>query len=313
MPGDFPLPSPASLARTAEVLAALPADRPALVDGLAFGAVPDAVLRRATAPLVVLLHHPLGLETGHGSETAERLIAAETVALTHARAVLVPSRHVAAILRNRFGVPSDAITVAPPGTLEVPPASRLGVPQVILSVGTVTPRKGHDVLVAALAGLADLPWTARFVGSTDRDPDTVARLHRSIADAGLVDRIVMTGAADDDRLLAEYSGADLFALASRFEGYGMVFAEALAAGLPIVATAGGATPDLVPPTAGLLSPPGDADALRASLAAMLTDRARADRMAAAARAAGARLPRWPDTARIVKAVLDAALLEGAVP
>ncbi|MGF1623931.1 MAG: glycosyltransferase family 4 protein [Alphaproteobacteria bacterium] len=306
LPADFPRPSDASLASTAAVLAELPADRPALVDGLAFGVLPAQVLARARAPLVVLLHHPLGLETGLDPADRDRLLVSETAALGHARAVIVPSRHIAGTLASGFDVPASRITVAPPGTEPVPAAERRGSPPLILSAGTITPRKGFDVLVAALAQLADLAWTAAFVGSTDRDPDATAALQAQIAAAGLADRILLTGSVAPERMRALFAGADLFALASHYEGYGMVFAEALAAGLPIVGTTGGAVPELVPAGTGLLVDPGDVGGLRDALATLLTDRAAADRMAAAARAAGARLPRWDATAGIVKVVLDAA-------
>ncbi|MEZ5666941.1 MAG: glycosyltransferase family 4 protein [Alphaproteobacteria bacterium] len=313
LPGDFPFPSAESLARTAAILAGLPADRAALVDGLAFGALPDAVLTAAKAPLVVLLHHPLGLETGLGPAVAERLLEAEARALTHASAVLVPSAHVAATLTARLGVTAADITVAPPGTMALAPAPRGNRPPVILATGTVTPRKGHAVLVEALAGLAQMPWTARFVGSLDRDPACAARLRSQIAAAGLAGRIALTGAVDDDALHRHYAQADLFVLASHYEGYGMVFAEALAAGLPVVAAAGGAVPDLVPADAGILVAPGDASALRDAVAALLADPALAERLAAAARRAGARLPRWPDTAGIVRAVLERGRATGSAP
>ena len=230
LPGDFPFPSAATLARTAEILTRIPPDRTALVDGLAFGALPESVLRQAAAPLVVLLHHPLCMETGLDQATAAQLRASERVALTHARSVLVPSAHVAEILTQDFGVAAARISVAPPGTIGMTQARRRNAPPVILATGTITPRKGHDLLVAALAGLADLPWAARFVGSTDRDPVSVRTLRQQIADAGLEQRIMLTGAVSDQALKTHYASADMFALASHFEGYGMVFAEALAAG-----------------------------------------------------------------------------------
>jgi glycosyltransferase involved in cell wall biosynthesis len=306
LPGDFPHPAAASLQATATLLAGLSPDGPALVDGLAFGALPAQVLDRARAPLAVLLHHPLGLETGIDAATRDRLLGSETAALTRARAVIVPSPHIAATLTADFGVPPGRITVAPPGTEEVAPAPRAGTPPLILSAGTITPRKGFDVLVAALTGLAGLEWVAAFVGSTDRDPAATTALRSQIAAAGLDDRIRLTGSVPPDRMRDWFAAADLFALASHYEGYGMVFAEALAAGLPIIGTTGGAVPELVPQGAGILVPPGDTAALNEALATVLTDRVRADAMAAAALAAGARLPRWAATAGIVRDVLAGA-------
>lgn len=303
LPGDFPQPSALSLEAAAVALEQLPNDRPALVDGLAYGALPERVLARTRAPLVVLLHHPLGMETGLDPRTRDRLIASETAALARAAAVIVPSPHIAATLSERFGVPPDRITVAPPGTEPLPPAVRAGDPPLVLSVGTVTPRKGFDVLVEALERVAHLPWTAAFVGSTERDPDAVEALRQQIADAGLGGRIRLVGGVDAAEVRRWFTRADLFALASRYEGYGMVFAEALSAGLPIVGTTGGAVPEVVPADAGILVPPGDVGAFAEALAAVLGDRARADGMAAAARAAGMRLPQWTATAATVRDAL----------
>ena len=85
----------------------------------------------------------------------------------------------------------------------------------------------------------------------------------------------------------------------RYEGYGMVFAEALAHGLPVIAARAGAVPDVVPPDAGLLVPVDDSAALAAALRRVLTDATlRKDLRAGALRAAQA-LPRWQDTGRCI--------------
>ena len=305
LPGDFPFPSETSVAETGAILAALASDRPALVDGLAFGALPEEAVARSAAQLVVLLHHPLGYETGLDDSTAAGLIAREKAALAHACAVVVPSEHVAGVLREAFDVPGNRITVAPPGTQVIQPSLRSGNPPVILTAATITPRKGHDVLVTALAELTELPWVARFIGSTDRDTETTARLRAQIADCGLDHRIELTGSVPETMKRAYYHAADFFVLASHYEGFGMVFAEAMVAGLPIVATTGGAVPELVPAEAGILVPPGDISGLRDAIAIVLTDRDRADAMASAARAAGRQLPRWDTTTATLKSVLDA--------
>jgi glycosyltransferase involved in cell wall biosynthesis len=98
-------------------------------------------------------------------------------------------------------------------------------------------------------------------------------------------------------------------LPSYFEGYGMVLAEALAHGLPVVSTTAGAIPDTVPRDAGVLVPPGDAVALRAALAALLDDPALRARLAAGARAARAGLPTWPEAVACFAAALEALEIE----
>jgi glycosyltransferase involved in cell wall biosynthesis len=171
----------------------------------------------------------------------------------------------------------------------------------ILSIGSLTPRKGHDVLIAALAGLQDLDWQARIVGAP-ADPATAAALAAQIAAAGLADRIALVGAKSD--VAADYAEADIFALATLYEGYGMVFAEALARGLPIVGSRTGPVAELIPAAAGRLVPPGDVAGLRAALEQMISDPAARTAAAQAAWQAGQALPRWPETATTVARVLE---------
>ncbi len=131
----------------------------------------------------------------------------------------------------------------------------------LLSVGAVVPRKGFDVLIAALATLADLPWQLTIVGDRGRDPKTASQLDADIARLNLGNRVAVLGAVSPERLEQLYAGADLFALASRFEGYGMAYAEAIAHGLPVIGTTAGAIPDTVPAGAGVLVAPDDTGAL----------------------------------------------------
>jgi glycosyltransferase involved in cell wall biosynthesis len=172
-------------------------------------------------------------------------------------------------------------------------------------VATVTPRKGHDILVAALEQIADLSWTSIIAGSLTRAPDTVAALRHQIACSGVADRIALTGELSAEALAALYAGADIFVLPSRYEGYGMVFAEALSYGLPVVGCAAGAVAGTVPADASILVPTDDAAALARALRGLLSESAVRMRMADAAWAAGQRLPRWTDTAATVANVLAA--------
>lgn len=303
---SFPDPSPGDLEATRQMLALLPAGAVVLFDGLAFGALPPALLEGLPLRIAALVHHPLALETGLSPTAATHLKTSERAALRCASAVIVPSPETARILAEAYEVPGTHLHVAAPGTAPAARARGTSTAPVLLTVGTLTPRKGHDVLVKALARIADLPWTSRFVGSLARDPATTGAIKDLIAALGLTHRIALAGEAAPARLRAIYGEADGFVLASHYEGYGMVFAEALAHGLPIVGCAGGAVAETVPRDAGLLVPPGDDAALAAALRRVLTEPGLRTNMADAAWHHGQQLPRWSDTARIVAVALDAA-------
>ncbi|GGK41443.1 glycosyltransferase family 4 protein [Salinarimonas ramus] len=307
LPGGFPNPTTEDLVETARLLAAVPGEAALLVDGLAYGALPAATLDAFARPLVALVHHPLGLESGIAPDRAAALIETERRALARATRVVTTSPTTARTLVSDFGVPPDRLTVAEPGT---EPAARAagapaGAPPALVAMGAVTPRKGYDVLIAALARLADRPWSLTIVGATDRAPDLAAALAAQVREAGLAERIRFTGAVDDATRDALMAGADAFVSASLYEGYGMVLAEAMARGLPLVASTGGAAAETAPDAAALKVPPGDVDALADALARMLGDDALRRRLADASFAAGRRLPTWDDTtARIARVLHD---------
>lgn len=297
LPGGFPFAGVPELGEAGYLLKQTPEDAVVMVDGLAFGALTDLVLKDIQRRFVALVHHPLALETGLNDRQRRALVSSERSALARATAVIVTSPLTAEILAADYDVPQDRITVAEPGTDPAPRAAGAGSgPPTLLAVGSISPRKAYGILVEAMAGLADRPWRLRIVGPDDRNPDEAARVRALIASLGLVDRIAVEGALDGAALEAAYGAADLFVMPSLFEGYGMVLAEALARGLPIVCTTGGAAARTVPDGAGLKVPPGDVRAFRAAVAALLDDPSRRRHLADAAWQAGRALPRWSDTA-----------------
>lgn len=292
--GGFPWPDDATCARAEAALAALPDGLPVVADGLAFGCLPALAERHAgRLRWLALVHHPLAFETGLEARQREALFASEVRALACARQVVVTSESTALALAD-FAVPPQRLAVVPPGTDPVAcPPRGPGSAGRLLCVATLTPRKGHALLVEALAGLQDRAWTLDCVGSTSRDAACADAVRRAVVAQGLASRVRLHGEVDERQLQAAYRAADALVLASFHEGYGMVLAEALAHGLPVLATQAGAVGGTVPPGAGLLVPPGDVPALRAALAAWLDDAALRARLQQGARAAAPRLPGWP--------------------
>jgi glycosyltransferase involved in cell wall biosynthesis len=306
---EFPRPSDAARKHAQQKLAAVPSEAPVVIDGLAFGVLPDAaaVLSRSHR-LIALVHHPLALESGLTSAQASALRGSERMALARAHHVVTTTRTVVQTLTADYDVPAAKLSTAPPGTDKATPARGSGGhgPLVLLAVGAVVPRKGYDVLIAALATLRELPWRLIIAGDRTRDPATAQQLGVDIARRDLTDRITVAGAVSDERLDALYDGADLFVLPSRYEGYGMAFAAAIARGLPVIGTAAGAIPEAVPTGAGILVPPDNVPALAAALRRLITDGRERERLAAAARSAAAQLPTWADSAVLFAHALEKA-------
>lgn len=302
--GDgFPAPSAEALEEAELRLSALPDGALVVVDGLAYGVLDRWAAANATRlRIATLVHHPLALETGITEEEAKRLRESERAALSFARHIVVTSPMTGRELVQNYGVSSTGLTVALPGTEKHGLAPRKGNPPVILSVGTLTRRKGHDVLIRALKQIEPFSWTAKIIGSRDLDPNTADELQRLVASLDLGQRVSLVGEVEDGR--AAMMQADIFALASRYEGYGMVFAEALSHGLPIVACAAGAVPEVVPDTAGFLVPVDDVDAFANALRSLLTQAPTRTAKAEGAAKAGECLPSWDETAATLSSRLQ---------
>lgn len=301
---SFPHPTASDMDDALTQLCALPPECPALVDGLAFGALDTARLAQVVAPLIALVHHPLALESGLNAEQARRMAARETANLALARHIVVTSPHVARLLENAYGVAASRISIAQPG-FAVPPVEgprRDAVPPLILSVGILARRKGHDILLRALAGIMDLDWQARIVGRA-HEPETSRALHDLTDRLGLSARVHFAGEVSQETLDRLYRKASIFALATRYEGYGIVFGEAMGHALPIVSTRAGAVPDTVPPKAGLLVPPEDAQAFADALRRLLGDADLRTACGASAHRYAKTLPGWTDTAKVVAGAL----------
>jgi glycosyltransferase involved in cell wall biosynthesis len=309
----FPRPTAAERAAAHRSLAALSNERPIVIDGLAFGVLAEEA--QALAPrhrLVALVHHPLALESGLSEAQSAALRDSERAALACARHVITTSRSTARLLVADYAVPPQSLSIVRPGTDRLAAQPRAGGPVVeLLAVGSVVPRKGYDILVAALAKIPDLAWRFVIAGDRERSCETARQLDAQIAGLALAGRITFVGAVAPQRLMQLYAAADLFVLPSRFEGYGMAYAEAIAHGVPVVGTQAGAVPDTVPAGAGVLVPPDDVDALAAVLRRLIESPSERERLADGARAAATTFPSWQESARLFAQALEQVAVEDA--
>lgn len=299
LPDGFPHPDYRALADAGVVLSRLPTDQVLLIDGLAYGAFTDQVLAQIQSPLVALCHHPLAYETGLGQYRAEELQKSERMALNRADHVITTSHATAEILTRKYGVAGARVTVAQPGT---DPAKRAvgsqGPDCHILSVGSITPRKGHDKLIAALGGLRDLEWKLTIAGNAP-DQEELDNLDKLISRLGLSERVILANGLPDEELDSAYHTADLFVLASEYEGFGMAFTEAMARGLPVVGLPSDAVEEATQGAALLVDP----QDLESILRALIENPNEREELGQRCWIAGQTLMRWSQTAGIVASVI----------
>ena len=303
VPGVWPWPDEAAHQALRAALATPPDGALTLVDGLMASTVPDLLVPASQRlRLVVLLHMPLGGRTG---EAWTR----ECAVLTAAAATLTTSEWVRGWLLSAYPLEPVRVHAAPPGAEIAEPATGSQHGGNLLCVASVTSGKGLDVLVTALARTADLPWRCRCVGPLGRAPGFVADLERVIEAWRLTDRVQLTGPLVGRALEEAYAAADLLVLPSRSETYGMVVTEALAHGLPVVATEVGGVPEALGTSSdgrlpGLLVRPGDVAALVAALRRWWGDAGLRAELRAAARDRRDRLTGWKETSARVDRVLQ---------
>jgi len=284
VPGTWPHPGDADLDGLDRTLATLPDESTVVIDGLVGSAAAPVLARHQRLRLIFLMHMPLSTP-------------AEEQALRTCRAVVTTSQWTRRLLISLYAYRGDRIHVAEPGADAMPLEPGTAAGSRLVCVAAVTPAKGHDVLVEALADLTDLEWTLECVGPLDRDPAYVDAVRKLIRDAGLTDRIGFSG------VRTQWNG-DLACLASRGETYGMVITEALARGVPVVATDVGGVPEaLGRPRGGVLVPSEDPAAFARAVRSWLTNpQVRAD-LRAAASTRRATLTGWDVTVRKFAAAL----------
>jgi glycosyltransferase involved in cell wall biosynthesis len=273
--GGWPWPDDEARRALDRVIADMPDGAVVLIDGLIASTVPAVLVPHAQRlVLVILVHLPLG-DGPPGHEVADAR-SRECTVLAAATAIITTSAWARDLLLDRYPLRPDNVAVAEPGTDFAELAAGTADGGQLLCVAAVTLHKGHDVLLAALAAVHDLPWHCVLVGSLDRDRDFVDLMQRRAIEAGIGDRVSFAGARTGAELNDAYAAADVLVVPSLGETYGMVVTEALARGLPVIATEVGGLPHTLGRTAdgrrpGLLVAPGDAPALAAALSSWLRD------------------------------------------
>lgn len=308
LPGQHPAPDEAAEAGARAALQALPTGARIVIDGLGLPAFLPLAQELAARRAVALIHHPTALEHGFPDAARTVLKAKERALFAACARIVCTSPLTARRLPEEFAADPERIGVVEPGTEPAPRAAGSGGPGcAILSVGTLVPRKGHDVLLRALARLTDLEWTLTIVGDERRDPAHAHGLRALAEELGIAARVTFAGEVMGEALEALYHRADLFALATRWEGYGMAAAEAMARGLPLAITAGGAIAEVVVPGAAIVSPVDDVMSLSKGMRRPIFDADLRAEMAEASWQGGQALPRWSDRAEAFRAELDKAL------
>jgi glycosyltransferase involved in cell wall biosynthesis len=295
--GQWPRPDAAARLAAGTALARVPDGETVLIDGLVASVVPEVLGPEADRlRLVVLMHMP-------------RDEAREAAALSAASAIVATSDWTRRWLLDHYELPEDRVYVVRPGVDLADLASGSVSGGRLLCVGAITPAKGPDLLLEALATVDDPAWRCVFVGSLNLDAEFVDGLRRKATDPGLADRVCFTGALTGAELDRVYAEADALVLASQAETYGMVVTEALARGLPVVATKVGGVPEALGHAPdgsrpGLLVAPGDPHALAQALRRWLGDPLERARLRVAARSRRLTLSDWVQTSRELSAVLS---------
>ena len=300
--GAWPIPGPGACADLARTVSAIPDGAAVLIDGLiASPAAAQLLPHTSRIRMTVLLHMPLAtvLDTDHDA-SAQR---SERVVLRAATGVVATSEWTRQQILTRYAIPARQVHVARPGVDRVAAPAR-PVRGHLICVGVLSPHKGQDLLVEALADLPERHWHCVLAGPLDRYPDFVEQLQARITRLGYGHRVRLTGVLTGAALTHAYSTADLLVAPSRSETYGMTVTEALAHGLPVIAATVGGLPEALGSTAdgtrpGQLVPPGDPAALAAALGDWLGDERHRDRLRAAARQRRLTLPGWDRTTQEV--------------
>lgn len=306
VPGTYPKPRPSDKELAFDILNECDEADVTVIDGLAGGGFPDLLAHSSRlTPCISLLHHPLCLENGISQKDAALLEESERAGLEFVKAVITTSPATSKTIAKLFDYPKSAIHSVEPGVERAKMIDfRTHEPLSILSVGSISERKGHDVLIKALAAIHHLPWRLTVIGPQNIDTKLFRALTALCQSLGIEERVQFLDGLSDSALHDHFDEADIFALASRYEGYGMAYAEAIVRGIPVIGTTAGAIPDTVPEQAGLLVAPDDIDALSNALTAFLTDEPLRRQKHEGARLAEPDFPTWSGSAKAIMKILE---------
>jgi glycosyltransferase involved in cell wall biosynthesis len=306
--GAWPVPGPDARANLERIVSAIPDGGTVLIDGLIASTASEQLLPHAgRIRMTVLLHMPQPTDLDADLEVSAQR--SERDVLRAAAGVIATSEWTRQQVLVRYAIPARQVHVAQPGVDRVVTQAR-PVRGHLICVGVFSAHKGQDLLVEALAELADLDWQCELAGPLDRDPDFVEQLRTRITQLGYGHRIRLPGVLSGPALSRAYATADLLVAPSRSETYGMTVTEAAAHGLPVIAAEVGGLPEALGSTAdgtrpGQLVPPGDPAALAAALRAWLRDDRHRNRLRAAARERRTTLRGWDQTAQEIANALTA--------
>ena len=301
-------PGSGACAELARIFSAIPDGETVLIDGLiASPAAAQLLPHTGRLRMTVLLHMPLATVPGTDHDASAQR--SEQAVLRAATGVVVTSEWTRQQVLAGYEIPAGRLHVARPGADQVATPAR-PVRGQLICVGVLARHKGQDLLVEALADLADRDWHCVLAGPLDRDPDFVEQLQTRITSLGYGHRVRLTGVLTGAALSHAYATADLLVAPSRAETYGMTVTEALAHGLPVIAAAVGGLPEALGCAAdgtrpGQLIPSGDPAALAAAIGDWLGDERHRDRLRAAARQRRSTLPGWEQTTQEIANALTA--------
>jgi glycosyltransferase involved in cell wall biosynthesis len=304
LPAGFPDPSPETIAAADAVLDTLPAQTLVLADQVVLSPLAAVLKAHADLAFAMIMHHPQLLEGSRPAAVAARMDAQERAALVHMTKVIATSRATAEQMTGLYGVAPSRLITAEPGTDPQTPSPGSGGPGLhLISLGSVIPRKRHELIVDALAGLADLDWRFTIAGNLTREPAHVTMLRQRIDAAGLSHRIDLAGELSGPDLDDLWRRADLYVASSRHEGFGMAIAEAVARSIPVVSTRSGAVGSWLDPRASILVEPDDVVTMAMEMQRVLTEPGVLQSLRDGAGEARANLATWPQSAAKVSEAL----------